>query len=283
MGDAVAGQGRLTFTAASLTGDPGRHPNEDAWAADPLRGAFAVCDGVTSSHLADGSYPPWAGGARAAWLAAAALAAAPPGERRAALGSALARADRMIAALNGARDDGPIDYLEHDVYNTTAVAALVEDEVATIASLGDAVALLQPAAGEPRLLTAFQTAAAERLRDELLRGEGVPSAERARLFRRELRNRVDAWQGRAGLGFGVLDGTGRYGGLVEWVDLTLRIGDRLYLVSDTTGHCLAGLAAAGRPLPADAAAALALAGRWEVERGASYHDDLTALVIERLA
>jgi serine/threonine protein phosphatase PrpC len=283
VGDAVAGQPRLAFTAASLTGDARRHPNEDAWAADPARGAFAVCDGVTSTHLPDGSYPPWAGGAPAAWLAAAALAAAPPGDPRTALGSALATADRLIGALNRARDDGPIDYLEHDVFNTTAVAAVVEDDRATIACLGDAAALVQPADGRPRRLTRFQTAAAERLRDELLKDDGMAAAERVVLFRRELRNRVDAWRGRAGLGFGVLDGTIRFGGLVEWVELPLRVGDRLYLVSDTTGHCLAGLAAAGRPLPADAAAAVARARRWEDERSASYRDDLTALVVERLA
>jgi hypothetical protein len=281
VGDAVAA--RLAFTAASLTGDPARHPNEDAWAADPARGAFAVCDGVTSSHLADGSYPPWAGGGRAAWLAAAALAAVPPGRGRAALASAMAGADRLIAALNGARDDGPIDYLEHDAYNTTAVAALVEDERATVAGLGDAVALVQPSTGRPRLLTPFQTAAAERLRDELLRGDGLTAAERARIFRQELRNRVDAWHGRNDLGFGVLDGTGRGPGLVAWAELTLGIGDRLYLVSDTTGHCLAGLAAAGQRLPPDAAAAIARARRWEVEQAAPYHDDLTALVVERVA
>src|SRR6476661_7808261 len=122
----------MRFAVASAVGDPARHPNEDAWAADPERGAFAVCDGVTSSHLADGSYPTWAGGGRAAWLAAAALAAAPPGdERRGALASALATADRLVGALNAARDDGPIDYLYHDAYNTTAVAALVGPDGAT--------------------------------------------------------------------------------------------------------------------------------------------------------
>jgi serine/threonine protein phosphatase PrpC len=283
VGDAVGGEGRLAFTAASLTGDAARHPNEDAWAADPTRGAFAVCDGVTSSHRPDGSYPPWAGGGRAAWLAAAALTAAPPGEGRTALGAALATADRLLGALNRARDDGPIDYLQHDVYNTTAVAALVEDDRATIACLGDAAALLQPADGRSRLLTRFQTAAAERLRDELLRDDGMTDDERALVFRRDLRNRVSAWRGRAGLGFGVLDGSGRYGGLVEWVELPLRVGDRLYLVSDTTGHCLAGVAAAGRALPPSAAGAVALARAWEAERAAPYHDDLTALVVERLA
>jgi serine/threonine protein phosphatase PrpC len=289
VGDAVGGRGRavgrprVVFAAASLTGDPARHPNEDAWAADPTRGAFAVCDGVTSTHLADGSYPPWAGGGRAAWLAAAALAAAPPGEPRAALASALATADRLIGALNRARDDGPIDYLEHDVFNTTAVATLIARGRATIACLGDAAALLQPAGGRPRLLTRFQTAAAERLRDELLAGDGMPLAERAALFRRELRNRVEPWCGQAGIGFGVLDGTGRYEPMVEWTELPLRAGDRLYLVSDTTGHCLAALAAEGRELPPSAAEAIALARGWEDERGAAYHDDLTALVVERLA
>jgi hypothetical protein len=63
---------------ASVVGDPERHPNEDAWAADPEHGIFVVCDGVTSSHLSDGSYPAWAGGAGAAWLGAAAIAAPAP-------------------------------------------------------------------------------------------------------------------------------------------------------------------------------------------------------------
>src|SRR5947209_5561281 len=126
----------IPFSALSRAGDRARHPNEDAWAADPARGAFAVCDGVTSSHLVDGSYPAWAGGGRAAWLAAAAIAAAPAGEPRASLADAFATADRLIAALNAARDDGPIDYLEHDVFNTTAVGAIVEAGRATIALVG---------------------------------------------------------------------------------------------------------------------------------------------------
>src|ERR687898_3576740 len=70
----------LRYGVASAVGDPARHPNEDAWAADRERGVFAVCDGVTSSHLPDGTYPAWAGGARAAWLAAAAIVAAAPRE-----------------------------------------------------------------------------------------------------------------------------------------------------------------------------------------------------------
>src|SRR5437879_5008007 len=97
----------MRFDVASVVGDPARHPNEDAWAADAARGLFAVCDGVTSSHLPDGTYPAWAGGARAAWLAAAAIVAAAP---TAGLEGALAAADRLIAALNDARDDGPLDY-----------------------------------------------------------------------------------------------------------------------------------------------------------------------------
>src|SRR5438552_9542553 len=101
----------MRFEAASVVGDPARHPNEDAWAADADRGVFAVCDGVTSSHRPDGTYPAWAGGARAAWLAAAAIVAAAP---TAGLDGALATADRLIAALNGARDDGPLDYDLHD-------------------------------------------------------------------------------------------------------------------------------------------------------------------------
>src|SRR5207253_3326263 len=63
---------------ASVVGDPDHHPNEDAWSADPSHGIFVICDGVTSSHLPDGTYPTWAGGARAAWLAAAAIAATAP-------------------------------------------------------------------------------------------------------------------------------------------------------------------------------------------------------------
>ena len=95
------------FHALSRVGDPRRHPNEDAWAADPARGAFAVCDGVTSTNLADGSYPPWAGGGKAAWLAAAALAAAPAGPPRAALEAALATAvlDQLGAVVRFAESE----------------------------------------------------------------------------------------------------------------------------------------------------------------------------------
>lgn len=265
--------GVLRFAAASAAGD--RHPNEDAWAADEARGAFAVCDGVTSTYLADGAYPPWAGGARAAWLAAAALASAPVGPPREALTQALRSADRLIHALNAHRDDGAIDYLEHDVYNTTAVAAIVERGVATIACLGDAAALVQPRDAPPKLLTRFDTAAAEQLRDGELRG--MPIAERVVLFRRELRNRADPWRGRPSMGFGVLDGTGRYAALTQWVEQPLRPGDRLYLVSDNTGHYLVDLAARGGELPATPAEVLAGAAAWE---GAPYRDDLTALVVE---
>jgi serine/threonine protein phosphatase PrpC len=265
--------GRLRFAAASVAGD--RHPNEDAWAADELRGAFAVCDGVTSTYLADGSYPLWAGGGRAAWLAAAALAAAPAGPPTEAIAHALAVADRLIHALNAHRDDGAIDYFEHDVYNTTAVAAIVEDSRATIACLGDAAALLQPKDAPARLLTRFDTAAAEKLRDGELRA--MPVAERVMLFRRELRNRAEPWRGRPAMGFGVLDGTGRYVTLTQWVEQPLQPGDRLYLVSDNTGHYLVDLAARGGRLPETPAEVLAGAGAWE---GAPYRDDLTALVVE---
>jgi serine/threonine protein phosphatase PrpC len=269
----------VPFEAASAVGDPGRHPNEDAWAADWERGVFAVCDGVTSSQLPDGSYPTWAGGARAAWLAAAAIVAAAPAEG---LARALAAADRLIGALNAARDDGPLDYYLHDAYNTTAVAAaLAPDGRASVVCVGDAAALLQPLAGPPRLLTRFQTDAAEALRDELLRAGGLPEPERARLFRTELRNLAGAWRGHANAGFGVLDGTGRFAPLVESLDLSLAAGDRLYLCSDATGRALASLAAAGERLPATAAEALARARRWERETGASYGDDLTALIVER--
>jgi serine/threonine protein phosphatase PrpC len=263
----------LRFAAASAAGD--RHPNEDAWAADELRGAFALCDGVTSTFLADGTYPGWAGGARAAWLAAAALAAAPAGSPKEALGRALAAADRLIHALNGQRDDGEIDYLEHDVYNATAVAAIVEGRAATIACLGDAAALLQPRVGTARLLTRFDTAAAEQLRDGELRD--MPLVERVRLFRRELRNRADPWRGRPSMGFGVLDGTGRYAAMTQWVEQPLAPGDRLYLVSDNTGHYLVDLIGRGERLPDTPAEAIAGAGAWE---GAPYRDDLTALVVE---
>jgi serine/threonine protein phosphatase PrpC len=266
----------LRFAAASAAGD--RHPNEDAWAADERRGAFAVCDGVTSTFLADGTYPGWAGGGRAAWLAAAALAAAPPGPPREALGHALAAADRLIHALNRHRDDGAIDYLEHDVYNATAVAAIVQPRAATIACLGDAAALLQPRAGPARLLTRFDTAAAEKLRDGELRD--MPLAERVVLFRRELRNRAEPWRGRPSMGFGVLDGTGRYAAMAQWVEQPLAPGDRLYLVSDSTGHYLVDLIARGERLPDTPAQTIAGAAAWE---GAAYRDDLTALVVDVLS
>jgi serine/threonine protein phosphatase PrpC len=269
----------VRLDVASVVGDPGRHPNEDAWAADVERGVFAVCDGVTSSHHPDGSYPAWAGGGRAAWLGAAAIVAAAPTEG---LERALATADGLIAALNRARDDGPLDYDLHDTYNTTAVAAAVApDGSVTIACVGDAAALVQPADGAARLLTRFQTDAAESLRDDLLRDGGVPVKERARLFRTELRNRVGPWRGHASPGFGVLDGTGRFGPLVEWVRLPLAPGDGLYLCSDATGRALASLAAAGHPLPPTAADALAHARRWERETRARYADDLTALIVRR--
>ncbi|HZQ98884.1 MAG TPA: hypothetical protein VFC93_08725 [Chloroflexota bacterium] len=274
-----SGEG-TTFQALSVPGDPLRHPNEDAWAANPARGAFAVCDGVTASFLADGSYPPWAGGGKAAWLAAAALAAAPPGPPRGALAAALATADRLVGSLNAARDDGPIDFREHDTFNTTAVAAIVEAGRATIAMLGDAAALLQPSSGAARLLTRFQTTAAERLRDEILREGGMSEAERVALFRRELRNRVEPWHGHAGIGFGVLDGTGRFGPLVEWVEVELAPGDRLYLASDATGWALNALAEAGQPLPTAPAEVLAYARRWEHDTNARYRDDLTVLIVE---
>jgi hypothetical protein len=248
---------------------------------------------VTASFLADGSYPPWAGGGRAAWLAAAALAAAPAGPARAALTHALETADRLIGALNAARDDGPIDYREHDVFNTTAVAAIVEPGRATIALVGDAAALLQPAdtrgkvpqvsrprPASARLLTRFQTEAAERLRDEALREGGMAEADRVELFRRELRNRVEPWRGHAGVGFGVLDGTGRFGPLVEWVEVELGPGDRLYLASDATGWALASLAREGGSLPPTAADVLDHASGWEARTRARYRDDLTVLVVE---
>lgn len=261
---------RLRFSALSVVGDPARHPNEDAWAADPVRGAFAACDGVTSTNLDDGSYPPWAGGGRAAWLAAAALAAAPPGPPRAALEAALATADRLIGALNDARDDGPLDYLTHDAFNTTAVAAVVEGRRATIAMVGDAAALVQRSGGA-QLLTRFQTDGAERLRDSL-----PDDAERIALFRRELRNRTNSFRGVEGVGFGVLDGSGRYGPLVEWVETTLGPGERLYLASDATGRALAALALAGRALPRTTADVLDVARGFE----APYRDDLTVVIVE---
>jgi serine/threonine protein phosphatase PrpC len=271
----------IRWGVATREGDGASHPIEDAWAADPARGAFAVCDGVTSSHLPDGSYPSWAGGGRAAWLAAAALAAAPVGARRAALEAALARADALVGALNAGRDDGPIDYDLHDVFNTTAVAAIVDpDGGTTIACVGDAAALVQPAAGPARLLTRFQTDAAEELRDEILRQGGISERERAVLFRRELRNRTEPWRGRADVGFSVVDGSGRLGPLVEWVELRLAPGDRLYLCSDATGRALADLAAAGQILPSSPAAALDEARRWEIDTRARYPDDLTALIVE---
>lgn len=267
--------GRLSFAAASRAGD--RHPNEDAWAANEERGAFAVCDGVTSTFLPDGSYPPWAGGARAAWLAAAALASPPAGAARSALAEGLRTADRLIHALNGHRDDGAIDYLEHDPFNTTAVAAIVEGATATLACLGDAAALLQPRDGPARLLTTFDTAAAERLRDGELRS--MPEGERVILFRKELRNRVEPWRSRPSMGFGVLDGTGRYAPLTQWIEVALASGDRLYLVSDSVGHFLSELAGRGERLPEAPGEVVGGAAAWE---GAAYRDDLTALVVEVL-
>lgn len=262
-----------------MVGDPSRHPNEDAWAADLAHGAFAVCDGVTSSFQPDGAYPHWAGGARAAWLAAAAIVASAPS---AGLMAGLAAADRLIAALNSARDDGPLDYDLHDAYNTTAVGALIAPDGATsLVCVGDAAALLQPASGPPRLLTRFQTDAAESVCDELLRDGGMAPRERARLFRTELRNRSGPWRGRPAMGFGVLDGTNRFSPLVESVHIRLEVGDRLYLCSDATGRALAALVATGQPLPATASAALVWARRWERESATSYADDLTALVVER--
>src|SRR5207253_1732877 len=83
-----------------------------------------------------------------------------------------ANADRLIGSLNVARDDGAVDYRLHDTFNTTAVAAIVETDRATIAMLGDAAALLQPVDGPARLLTRLQTEAAERLRDDILRDDG---------------------------------------------------------------------------------------------------------------
>lgn len=266
----------LRYSAASVLGDPKRHPNEDAWAADPAAGAFAVCDGVTSTMLEDGSYPPWAGGARAAWLAAGAIAAT---ARALGLHGALAAADRLVAALNDARDDGPIDYFLHDAFNATAVAALIEpDGAVKVACVGDAAALFQPRDGPPRLLTRFQTDAAERLRDEELLGR-LSQRERALVFRGELRNRVEPWHGRSGMGFGVLDGTGRYAALTETVDLELRPGDRLYLCSDATGRCLAALAAARQSLPPEAAAVLERTRAWEQQTETAYPDDLTTIIV----
>jgi serine/threonine protein phosphatase PrpC len=268
----------VRFEAASLVGDPARHPNEDAWSADAEHGAFAVCDGVTSTHLPDGRYPTWAGGARAAWLAAGAIVVAAP---LVGLDGALAKADRLIATLNAARDEGPLDYDLHDAYNTTAIAALIGSYgEASLACVGDAAALVQPAAGPARLLTRFQTDAAETLRDELLRVDGMAARERARLFRTELRNRVGPWRGRAGVGFGVLDGTGRFGPLVERVRLTLGAGDRLYLCSDAAGRALAALAAAGVALPASVASVFTHAREWERITKAAYTDDLTVVIVE---
>jgi hypothetical protein len=264
----------VRFSALSRAGDPLRHPNEDAWAADPARGAFAVCDGVTATHLPDGTYPPWAAGGRAAWLAVAALAAAPPGPPRHGLATALATADRLIAALNAARDDGPIDYLLHDAFNTTAVAAIVEDGRATIAMVGDAAALIQTP-HRARLLTRFQTDGAEALRDRM-----ADQAARTVMFRRELRNRVEPWEGKP-IGFGVLDGTGRFGPLVQWVEVALE--GPLYLTSDSTGRALASLAEAGQPLPPTPADVLDFAIGWETRTNARYHDDLTVLIVEPAA
>src|SRR5262249_58947666 len=112
---------------------------------------------------------------------------------------------------------------------TAVAAALASDGRTRLACVGDAAALLQPAGGAPRLLTRFQTDAAEALRDDLLRDGGVAEPERVRLFRTELRNRSRPWRGHASPGFGVLDGTGRFGPLVEWVDLALAPGARLHL------------------------------------------------------
>ncbi|TAK21166.1 MAG: hypothetical protein EPO26_14610 [Chloroflexota bacterium] len=273
------------YAALSIVGDRDRHPNEDAWAIGVGGETYAVCDGVTTSHLPDGRYPSWAGGGVAAHVAAdelVSLDSSPPGARHASprqhIIAALARADALVAGLNANRDDGPIDFDLHDAYSTTAVVANLADGRVHVACLGDAAAILAPAHAPPYPLTRFQTDAAEAIRDILL-ADGREPRERASLFRRELRNRPSAWRNRAGVGYGVLDGTGRYRPMIEWRQAPIGRGDRLYIATDAVGRCLADRIERGEPLPTAPEEVIAVTRAWERRTRAAYQDDATVLIV----
>ncbi len=274
----MSGEGgpRTTFAAWSETGDPSRHLNEDAWAADSAAGAFAVCDGVTAPIGEDGAYPAWAAGGDAARLAADLLVRGPRGSADR-FEAGFRSADAAIARLNRDRGLNEPDFVTTDRGNTTAVVLRIAGALAHVAWLGDAAALIARAGGRAELLSRFQTDTAEWLREDALVG-AMPAPERARLFRAELRNRVAPWHDHARPGFGVLDGTGRYVGLLERCVVTLLPGDRIYLASDAVGRALAAHAAR-EELPAEPEEVIALTRAAERVSGARYHDDATVLIV----
>lgn len=267
---------RSTFAAWSETGDPSRHLNEDAWAADPATGVFAVCDGVTAPTGEDGAYPAWAAGGDAARLAADLLMRGPPGPGDG-FAAAFRAADEDISRLNRDRGLNEPDFVTTDRGNTTAVVMRIAGDAAHIAWLGDAAALIARARGRADLLTRFQTDTAEWLRERALVG-AMSAPERARLFRADLRNRGAPWCGYVAAGFGVLDGTGRYSALLERCTVAVRPGDRLYLASDAVGRALAAQAERA-DLPPEPEEVIALARAAERAGGAPYHDDATVLIV----